>query len=96
MRVGLIAKKVGMSRFYDSEGLNHPVTILEVDNCKIVEVKTEEKNGYKSVRLSHGLAKKTNKSFKGFLKKITLSHLNSLKSLLCLTQILTKLVTKFW
>ena len=69
MRVGLIAKKVGMSRFYDSEGLNHPVTILEVDNCKIVEVKTEEKNGYKSVRLSHGLAKKTNKSFKGFLKK---------------------------
>ena len=43
MRVGLIAKKVGMSRFYDSSGLNHPVTILEVENCKIVEVKTLEK-----------------------------------------------------
>ena len=50
MRVGLIAKKIGMSRFYDSVGLNHPVTILEVDNCKIIEVKTLEKHGYKSVR----------------------------------------------
>ena len=28
MRVGLLAKKIGMSRFYDSSGLNHPVTIL--------------------------------------------------------------------
>ena len=47
MRVGLLAKKVGMSRFYDSAGLNHPVTILKVDNCQIVSVKTLEKNGYK-------------------------------------------------
>ena len=51
MRVGLLAKKVGMSRFYDTSGLNHPVTILQVDNCQVVEVKTFEKNGYKSVRL---------------------------------------------
>ena len=36
MRIGLLAKKVGMSRFYDSAGLNHPVTILEVDNCQII------------------------------------------------------------
>ena len=73
MRVGLIAKKVGMSRFYDSTGLNHPVTILEVENCQIVEVKTIEKNGYNSVRLSTGLSKNTNKPFKGFLKKNNLS-----------------------
>ena len=69
MRVGLIAKKIGMSRFYDSAGLNHPVTILEVDNCKIIEVKTLEKHGYKSVRLSSGSAKKANKPLKGFSKK---------------------------
>ena len=71
MRVGLIAKKIGMSRFYDSAGLNHPVTILEVDNCKIIEVKTLEKHGYKSVRLSSGSAKKANKPLKGFSKNIT-------------------------
>ena len=69
MRVGVLAKKIGMSRFYDSSGLNHPVTILEVNNCKVVEVKTIEKNGYKAVRISFGLTKKTNKPFKGFLKK---------------------------
>ncbi len=69
MRVGLIAKKIGMSRFYDSAGINHPVTILEVDNCKVVEIKTYEKHGYKSVRLSLGSAKKVNKPFKGFSKK---------------------------
>ena len=46
MRVGLIAKKIGMSRFYDSAGLNHPVTILEVDNCKVIETKTYEKHGF--------------------------------------------------
>ena len=69
MRVGLIAKKIGMSRFYDSAGFNHPVTILEVDNCKIIEVKTLEKHGYKSVRLSSGSAKKANKPLKGFSKK---------------------------
>ena len=69
MRVGLIAKKIGMSRFYDSAGLNHPVTILEVDNCKVIETKTYEKHGYKSVRLSLGSAKKLNKPLKGFSKK---------------------------
>ena len=42
MRIGLLAKKVGMSRFYDSAGLNHPVTILEVDNCQIIGINTLE------------------------------------------------------
>ena len=76
MRIGLLAKKVGMSRFYDSAGLNHPVTILEVDNCQIIGINTLEKNGYKSVRLSSGSVKKTNKPFKGFLKKNNLGSFN--------------------
>ena len=82
MRVGVLAKKIGMSRFYDSSGLNHPVTILEVNNCKVVEVKTIEKNGYKSVRISFGLTKKTNKPFKGFLKKNNLGSFKFSKEFL--------------
>ena len=82
MRVGLIAEKLGMSRFFDSNGLNHPVTILEVDNCKVIEVKTIEKNGYKSVKLSFGSAKKTNKPFKGFLKKNNLGSFKQSKEFL--------------
>ena len=70
MRLGLLAKKVGMSRFYDSLGINHPVTILKVDESNVVDIKTNEKNGYSAVRLSLGKSKrKNNKSIKGFLKK---------------------------
>ncbi len=70
MRLGLLAKKVGMSRFYDSSGTNHPVTILKVDEANVVDIKTNEKNGYSAVRLSLGKSKrKNNKSVKGFLKK---------------------------
>ena len=70
MRLGLLAKKVGMSRFYDSSGVNHPVTILKVDESNIVDIINAEKNGYTAVRLSLGKSKrKENKSVKGFLKK---------------------------
>ena len=70
MRLGLLAKKIGMSRFYDSFGINHPVTILKVDEANIVDIKTNEKNGYSAIRLSLGKSKrKNNKSVKGFLKK---------------------------
>ena len=70
MRLGLLAKKVGMSRFYDSSGVNHPVTILKVDESNVVDIKTNEKNGYSAIRLSLGKSKrKNNKSLKGFLKK---------------------------
>jgi len=70
MRLGLLARKVGMSRFYDSSGTNHPVTILKVDVTNVVDIKTDEKNGYSAVRLSFGKSKrKSNKSEKGFLKK---------------------------
>ena len=70
MRLGLLAKKVGMSRFYDSAGVNHPATILKVDDSIILDIKTNEKNGYSAVRLSLGKSKrKNNKPIKGFLKK---------------------------
>ncbi len=70
MRLGLLAKKIGMSRFYDPLGVNHAVTILKVDESKIVDLKTSEKNGYSAVRISLGTTpKKVNKPSKGFFKK---------------------------
>ena len=59
-----------MSRFYDSLGFNHPVTILQVDEANVVDIKTNEKDGYSAVRLSLRKSKrKNNKSVNGFLKK---------------------------
>ena len=70
MRIGLLAEKIGMTRYYDKEMVNHSVTILEVKDCKVVAKKDKNKHGYSSVTLSHRLTKKkSNNSFKGFLKK---------------------------
>ena len=70
IRIGLLAKKVGMSRFYDESGRNHSATILETDNCRVIDIKDKTKVGYSAVRLSFGSSpKKTNKPAKGFLKK---------------------------
>ena len=62
-----------MSRYFDANGNNHPVTILHVNKCEVVEVKTLEKNGYQSIKLAFGSSKNVNKATKGFLKKNNLS-----------------------
>ena len=52
MRTGLIAKKIGMSRIFQSDGKNIPVTLLKVDQCKVIDHKIIEKDGYSAVKLS--------------------------------------------
>ena len=70
MRIGLLAEKIGMSRFFDKDKTNHSVTVLKVRDCKVVSVSKIEKNGYNSITISHGTTKKKiGKPFKGFLKK---------------------------
>ena len=70
MREGLLAEKVGMSRFYDKDKINHAVTVLQVKECQVVSLKNYEKNGYNSITLSHGnYTKSVGKPFKEFLKK---------------------------
>ena len=51
MRNGIIAKKVGMTRLFDEDGRHIPVTVLEVSNCQVTQVKTEETDGYNAVQL---------------------------------------------
>ncbi len=51
MRTGLLAKKLGMSRFFNEDGLDVPVTLLKLDNCQVVSICTEEKNGYNAVQI---------------------------------------------
>ncbi|MDY0885821.1 50S ribosomal protein L3 [Dongia soli] len=62
MRTGLIAQKLGMSRIFADDGAHVPVTVLKVDNCQVVEVRTEEKHGYNAVQLGVGKAKVKNVS----------------------------------
>ncbi|MBI3513994.1 MAG: 50S ribosomal protein L3 [Proteobacteria bacterium] len=60
MRSGLIAQKVGMTRVFTAEGSHVPVTVLKVDQCQVIAVKTAEKDGYTAVQLGVGKAKVKN------------------------------------
>src|ERR1700676_133759 len=60
MRTGLIAQKLGMSRVFNEDGNHVPVTVLKVDNCQVVAVRTEEKDRYNAVQLGVGTRKVKN------------------------------------
>jgi large subunit ribosomal protein L3 len=60
MRTGLIARKLGMSRVFTPEGQHIPVTVLKLDNCQVVAVRNEERDGYNAVQLGSAKAKVKN------------------------------------
>ncbi|MEQ8387816.1 MAG: 50S ribosomal protein L3 [Alphaproteobacteria bacterium] len=62
MRTGLIAKKLGMSRVFLATGQHVPVTVLQLEDCQVVAVRTADKDGYDAVQLGVGTAKVKNVS----------------------------------
>ncbi len=68
---GLIGKKVGMTQIYDEKGVLIPVTVVEAGPCKVIGVKTVEKDGYAAVQVGFGTkkAKNISKAVKGTLAK---------------------------
>ena len=71
MRSGLIAQKVGMTRVFNDAGEHLPVTVLKVDGCQVVSVRTAEKDGYTAVQLGAGSPKVKNvsKAMRGHFAK---------------------------
>ncbi|MBL8643394.1 MAG: 50S ribosomal protein L3 [Rhodospirillaceae bacterium] len=57
MRTGLVAKKVGMTRLFNQEGNEVPVTVLDVNGVQVVAQRTTEKDGYSAVQLGIGTRK---------------------------------------
>jgi large subunit ribosomal protein L3 len=47
----LIGKKLGMSQVFDAAGVVTPVTVLEVGPCSVVQLKSEEKDGYRAAQI---------------------------------------------
>ena len=60
MRSGVIAQKIGMTRIFTDGGEHVPVTVLRIDQCRVVAQRTVEKNGYTALQLGAGLAKVKN------------------------------------
>jgi large subunit ribosomal protein L3 len=61
-RSGLLAQKVGMTRVLNDDGEHVPVTVLKIDQCQVVAVRTAEKDGYTALQLGVGKAKVKNVS----------------------------------
>jgi large subunit ribosomal protein L3 len=60
-----------MSRYFDENGNHIPVTVLKLDGCQVVAVRTQEKDGYIAVQLGAGVAKAKNvgKAMRGHFAK---------------------------
>ncbi|HEX4179404.1 MAG TPA: 50S ribosomal protein L3, partial [Caulobacteraceae bacterium] len=71
MRTGVIAKKLGMTRFFDETGSHVPVTVLSLDGCQVVAHKTKDKDGYVALQLGVGAkkVKNTSKAMRGHFAK---------------------------
>lgn len=71
MRTGVIAQKLGMTRVFDDFGQHVPVTVLRLDDVRVVAQKTEEKDGYTALQLGYGKAKvkRTTKALRGHYAK---------------------------
>lgn len=70
-RTGIIAKKLGMSSMFTQQGRRITLTLLQVDNCQVVGMRTEEANGYNAVVVGAVNKKQSrvSKSAKGFFAK---------------------------
>lgn len=83
MTIGILGKKVGMTQIFDESGLLVPVTVLEVQPNVVLQVKTEQTDGYNAVQIGvddkrdilsnqaeQGHVKKANTAPKRFVKEI--------------------------
>ena len=59
-RTGLIAKKLGMTRIFNDDGSTVPVTVLHLDEVRVIARRSAEKDGYDAVQLGIGRAKPKN------------------------------------
>ena len=73
MRIGLIGKKIGMTREFFDSGISIPVTVLFVEKGRILDVITKEKRGYDAIKVGFGKIKnsKLTKQMKGYFAKKT-------------------------
>jgi len=70
-RTGLIMRKEGMTRVFDGEGRHVPVTVLKLEECQVVALRSDEKDGYTAVQLGAVKAKvnRTSKANRGHFAK---------------------------
>ncbi len=71
MTIGVVGRKVGMTRIFTDEGVSLPVTVIEVEPNRVTQLKTEETDGYRAVQVTTGSRKasRVNKPMAGHFAK---------------------------
>ena len=71
MSIGLIGTKIGMTREFMKSGQSVPVTVIKVENGRVLDIITKEKRGYNAVKLGFFKLKnsKLTKQMKGYFSK---------------------------
>jgi large subunit ribosomal protein L3 len=71
MTIGLVGRKVGMTRIFTNDGETLPVTVLDVSDNRVTQIKTLEKDGYTAVQVAFGKrrASRVSKPLAGHLAK---------------------------
>jgi len=69
--MGLLGKKIGMTRVYNEMGSVIPVTVIEAGPCKVLQVKSHAKEGYNAIQVGFGekKVKRINRAAAGHFKK---------------------------
>lgn len=55
--IGLVGRKVGMTRIFTEEGVSIPVTVIEIEANRVTQVKTLENDGYQAIQVTTGSKK---------------------------------------
>ena len=71
MSLGLVGRKVGMTRIFTDDGVSIPVTVLDVSNNRVAQIKTPESDGYAAVQVAFGKRRpsRVSKALAGHLAK---------------------------
>ena len=71
MSLGLLGRKIGMTRVFNDDGSAVPVTVLDVANNRVTQIKTPDTDGYAAVQVTYGKrrARRVNKPQAGHLAK---------------------------
>ena len=81
MSLGLVGRKVGMTRIFTEDGVSVPVTVLDVSNNRVCQLKTPQTDGYAAVQVAFGTrrASRINKPLAGHLGKAGVEPASGLK-----------------
>ncbi len=55
MSLGLVGRKIGMTRIFTDDGTSLPVTVLDVSNNRVTQIKTAATDGYSAVQVAYGV-----------------------------------------